>query len=83
MKYIKEAFRTLRKDGLCFIAYARNDSGYAITGDYLIPMVNREEVNKWLDVGFFVVSSTQRADGFYGVWMMKTNRNETTLNEGI
>jgi SAM-dependent methyltransferase len=71
MKYIKEIIRILKNGSMCFITFQMKGSGFAITGDYIVPFVCQEEIMSWLEQGLISVQSTMRNDGFTGVWFKK------------
>lgn len=79
LQYIKEAYRILITNNYpnLFVTYnMQNDSyPYAITGDYLVPKVTKEEFTTWIDEGLNTYSSTfNYYNGMYGTWFIKQDK---------
>ena len=85
LEYIKESYRILHeKSGYLFIACSMdwgpfsarqlpkyNDRSCAQTGKYFVPIPDGNEISEWNAQGFYILSNTQRYDGFTGIWMRK------------
>jgi len=86
LAYVKEAFRLMAPNSMLFIACTMDigivghdnykNGGLAITGDYLVPWVNKDELKDWDSVGddeygLARYYTGSRMDGFATLWYKK------------
>lgn len=91
MKYIQELTRVTSENGYIMVSaymiseiFAQNNirisektgKSYAYTGDYIVPIIDKDELNSWSGMQLLsTISITARNDNYCTVWFQKIRGN--------